>query len=307
MSNPLQATEECRTRWSKRLYAMWGPGRRRKLNRNPSKSLLPLLDRLDDNSIILDVGCGESYDYQIARELGLISYRLDFFAPSTAEHFLRADALHLPFSNESIDGILCHAMLALLAPYDRFAFYKECVRVLKPKGLLSITPYDLADGFPVVTRFENDRAVAVGLHKTGSGMLYKKCAAANCKNHLPQDDYEAIKWEVNQIDTNQDFRRLAPILLAWFACTNWTFAEVLKFTDAPEWEVRAVYDGAIACGIFNPTTMSFEAPWFNHFLKDENAEANISLILDVLAIEGRVERSYDADGELCFKAIKEES
>lgn len=308
MENELSLTEtkQRRERWSQRLHQMRGSGARRACKGNPSASLLPLLQRLPDDAIVIDAGCGESGDYRIARHNGLRSFRLDLFPPSTSEHFIQADALKLPFGRQTVDGVINHAMLSLIAPFDRWQFYEEVARVLKPGGLLSTTPYDLADGFQIKTAIENNRAFDLGLHKVGSG-LYQKCSDPNCKEHPPLDSWVALERSVNQIDVDKDFRRLAPILVAWFTRPRWSVKETIKFTGRQEWEVNAVVQGCIDCGIFDPDEGSMDVPWFDYFLKDETADGNIALVLDVLAIEGRIRRWRNEQGELLFQAIPDET
>lgn len=296
-------TARSRDKWSQRLYQMRGAGSRRARRGEPSASLRPLLEHLEDNAIILDVGCGESGDYQVARQNGLRSFRVDLFAPSTSEFFVRADALSLPFVNGSIDGIVNHAVLSLIAPFDRWKFYEEAARVLKPNGLLSVTPYDLADGFAVKLIIEDGRAADLGLHKVGRG-LYQKCANANCDDHPDLDPLEAMERGVNAIDTDPMFRHVALILLAWFS-HGWSIENTVRFTGRSRLEVKKVIEGLIACGIYDPKKGCMEAPWMDHFMKDEVREGNVALILDVLCINGTIIRSHNEDGEVTYCAASE--
>ncbi len=300
----LNATEASRERWRQRLYVMRGAGSRRARQGKSSASLLPLLHQLPKGATVLDLGCGESGDYHIARQRGLYAYRLDLFPPSTTEYFIQADAMNLPFANRSVDGVLCHAMLSLLAPFDRWNFYEEVARVLKPDGLFSMTPYDLADGFPVKANIERKKCESNGLHWVNRN-LYQKCNDQTCSQHPPSDSLEAFKNTVNAIDTDPVFRHVALIVLAWFT-HDWSIDKTVVFTGKSKPEVKKVIQGMIDCGILDPKEGSLDIPWFDYSLNDETADSNISLILDVLAIEGRVRRWRNDKGQLLYTAKSED-
>lgn len=178
----MSSTAEQRAIWSQHLHRMRGPGARRKQRGHPSSSLAPLLDRLPKGSTIIDLGCGESGDRNVARKKGFIAYGLDLYRPKYSDHFIQADAMNLPFANNSIDGLVSHAMASLIAPFDRWRLYDEAVRVVRPKGLFSITPYSLADGFDIRMAIEDGRIYSAGFHKIRTG-LYAKCSDIDCKEH----------------------------------------------------------------------------------------------------------------------------
>ena len=299
----LKATKESRERWQQRLYAMRSAGSRRARQDKPSASLLPLLDKLPKGAAVLDLGCGESGDYRIARHYGLRAYRVDLFPPSTTEFFVQADVLDLPFTNESIDGAACHAVLSLLAPFDRWNFYEEVARILKPDGLFSMTPYSLADGFSVKTKIEREKCESNGLHRV-SGNLYRKCSDQACDQHPANGSLEAFRQTVNAIDTDPVFRHVALILLSWFT-HDWSIDKTVAFTGKSKSEVKKVIQGMIDCGIFDPNNGSLDIPWFDYSLNDEIADSNVSLVLDVLAIEGRIKRWRDEKGQLLYAANPE--
>ncbi len=294
-------TKERRTKWSRNLYQMRGPGKRRR--HNPSASLLPLLERLPDSALVIDLGCGESNDALIARDNGLRAYGLDVFPPSHPDHFIQADALALPLADNSTDGIVSHAMISLLAPFDRWEMFSEIARVLKPSGLFSMTPYNLADGWSVKVKLEDDRAFQNGLHLVKRG-LYQKCDDDKCTRHPPLDTWEALRDGIYEIDVDADFRHVAPVFVAWIMHAGCKIAETCAFTGASEKEVKDIVRGAIAASIFDPKDGSLELPWLDDFMEDRNLEGNIGLIFEVLAVRGEVERSKNSEGEILYKLVK---
>jgi SAM-dependent methyltransferase len=163
--------------WADNLERLRMTGKRRGLDGNPSRSLLPLLDELPDDALIVDVGCGDSGDRTIAEQLGLIAFGVDLFPPfgkHLHEKFVRADGLAMPFATASIDGVVLHAVVSLVKPAKRPILYTEIARVLKPSGLLSLALYDLSDGWPVTVSAEDGRIISAGFHRKKSGRLYRR-------------------------------------------------------------------------------------------------------------------------------------
>lgn len=142
----------------------------------PSAAYAALKGKLSRGSVLLDVGCGDSKDRLIAVQRGVIAYGLDLFPPlkRSTERFVCADARRLPFASESLDAVICQAMIALVPPDDRYGFYSEVARVLKVRGWLSIAFYSLVDGWQVKPEYENQRIAATGLTYVHSGLYQKE-------------------------------------------------------------------------------------------------------------------------------------
>lgn len=214
--------------WSQHLHRMRGPGARRKQQGKPSLSLAPLLARLPKGSTIIDLGCGESGDRNVARKTGFTAYGIDLYPPRNGDHFIQADGLALPLADSSVDGIVSHAMAALVAPFDRWRMYEEAARVLRSQGLFSITPYPLAEGFDIRMALEDDRIYCAGFHKIRTG-LYVKCSQPNCTEHPHPDSFAAITLAVNRMDTDKGFRSIVPPLLGWIG-RGGSFQRAVEFT-----------------------------------------------------------------------------
>lgn len=266
------ATAKQRAVWSQHLHRMRGPGSRRKQRGKPSTSLAPLLNRLPKGSTLVDVGCGESGDRHIANKAGFVSYGVDVFRPSCARNFIQADALALPFPNSSIDGIVNHAMIALVAPNDRWRFYDEAVRVLRPKGLFSITP--LADGFEVRAVVEDDKIYFAGLHKLRAG-LYTKCGTLNCAEHPDPNSFAAIQLAVDRTDTDEQFRKIAPLLIAWIA-KGGSFKKTVEFTGCNPDYLHFILRRMVDCKLFDAKTGTATLSWLTYHLDATKSVRGIS-------------------------------
>lgn len=281
--------------FAKHLDRLRGPGARRAQKRQPSTSLAALMNSLPKGSVIVDVGCGESGDSVIARERGFVGYGLDLYRPKRKRSgFVQADAAALPLRAGTVDGVVSHAMVALLSPVDRWAMYREVARVLKPDGLFAYAAYPLADGHPVRDAIESDRMYDCGLHRKRTG-LYVKCSDVECAEHPDPDSYEAIVYGLQLIDPSPDFMDTASKLVAWVA-RGGSVSEAATFAGVSKQKILEVVKGAEDCGIFNRAEASLSLPWMDHYVKDEVPEGNIALVLDVLAIRGEIERINDGDG-----------
>lgn len=281
--------------WSKDLNRLRGPGLRRAQLRRPSASLAVLLDALPKGSTIVDLGCGDSGDSVIARERGFRAYGMDLFRPKRKRpSFIQGDAAALPLMSESVDGVISHAMVALLSPVDRWAMYREVARVLKPQGLLAVAFYPLTNGHPVTTAMESIRIYESGLHRKRAG-LYVKCSDAECAEHLDPDSWQAILRGILQIDNSPDFVETASAFVAWVV-SGGSIKEASEFAGISKDKIQKVIKGATDCGIFNPNEGSLSLPWLDYYIKDDTSSGNVSLVLDVLAIRGEVERINGDDG-----------
>ncbi len=118
----------------------------------PSAKLVQhLFTQVPRNGVILDLGCGEGRNSLYLSQVGFNIIGLDlsfkatsvmknnFFEESLKGIILSGDARQLPFMADSIDGILAHHLFDHL---DQEGFRKainECLRVLKPEGVLLLT------------------------------------------------------------------------------------------------------------------------------------------------------------------------
>ena len=107
----------------------------------------PLLDaaEVDENMLILDVGCGPGYVSAAAKERGAVPIGLDFCQQMIGIakrmfpdiQFCEGDAQKLPFADGTFDRVLSSfALLHLAAPERACA---EACRVLKPGGKFGFT------------------------------------------------------------------------------------------------------------------------------------------------------------------------
>jgi SAM-dependent methyltransferase len=161
--------------WSGKLNELRKVGRKRAREGNPSRSMLMMLDELPDDCVVLDVGCGDSPDRLIARQLGLVAYGVDLFLPTDyREHFISGSAFSLPFKTASIDGIASHSMISLVAPEDRWDMYDEFARVLKVGGLLAIGLYELRLGYATRPAQEDHAIINSGFKRRKKAALYER-------------------------------------------------------------------------------------------------------------------------------------
>lgn len=154
--------------WATRLERLRSVGTHRD---KPSASYAALRGKLSPGSRLLDVGCGNSRDRLIAASRGVVAYGVDLFAGNrSTAGFIQADGRRLPFVDQTFDAVVCQAVVALIPPDDRFGFYVEVARVLKPKGWLAISTYSLADGWRVKADEESQRILAADFDRVCSGL-----------------------------------------------------------------------------------------------------------------------------------------
>lgn len=90
---------------------------------------------------ILDLGCGKGTFIGLAPEriIGLDSNRLSLEECANKGYtVIKADALNLPFSDKSFDGIHCADLIEHFSPVDLRRLLIEILRVLKAGGFLVI-------------------------------------------------------------------------------------------------------------------------------------------------------------------------
>lgn len=133
----------------------------------------------EPTGVFLDAGCGNSPDALIATLTGYQkAYKVDLFPPTyyasisywpklefDAEEkrkeveYIKGDICEfVPLEDNSVDTIVCSAVLDLVKPGDRILFYQQAYRLLKPGGLLSVYMVFLKNGYGY-----NDSAMDVPL------------------------------------------------------------------------------------------------------------------------------------------------
>lgn len=140
------------------------------------------------NEVYLDLGAGDSPDVLIAQGLGYKAYSVDLFPPfrrgtvcyalrnTQNKFYIKADAVELPFADNSADYVSSQAMAALLKPAERMAFYREVHRVLKIGGTFSLTGCKLRCGYLWSQRVEHDRALELGwvVYSSNTGFVAQR-------------------------------------------------------------------------------------------------------------------------------------
>lgn len=159
--------------WANNLKRLRSVGSRRL---KPSTAYAALKGKLSRGQILLDIGCGDSSDRVIATRRGLTAYGIDIYAPlnQSLNGLICADARRLPFGPATVDAVICQAMVSLVPPDDRYGFYGEVARVLKPRGWFSVVFYTLTDGWIVKPEFERQRIAATDSFQRVSSGLYQR-------------------------------------------------------------------------------------------------------------------------------------
>lgn len=105
------------------------------------------LQLLPSNLKVLDIGCGGGRDTKALYDLKINVTGLDISNGLIHEakarypgiYFIQGDFLHLPFKDESFDGVWAHAAIVHLETIeDVTKAIKEFSRVLKSEGILYI-------------------------------------------------------------------------------------------------------------------------------------------------------------------------
>jgi len=118
------------------------------------KELIPLADHINPKDRVLDLGCGNGRLYSLLKSknieyIGVDSSR-ELIKIAKEENqegnpkFLTVEALSLPFPDNYFDKIFSIAVLHHIPSEEfRLKFLEEIKRVLKPKGLLILTVWNL--------------------------------------------------------------------------------------------------------------------------------------------------------------------
>lgn len=118
------------------------------------EELIPLVKYLEQGDKVLDLGCGNGRLFGLLRDKNINYTGVDSSEelikiakekyPEDAFRFSVAEAISLPFPDDSFDKIYCIAVLHHI-PSDKFRakFLEEIKRILKHKGLLILTVWNL--------------------------------------------------------------------------------------------------------------------------------------------------------------------
>ncbi|MFT4414135.1 class I SAM-dependent methyltransferase [Fredinandcohnia humi] len=131
--------DERATFWSKQSQQMWSTGSR--------SSIIPfLMEYLQDNSIILDAGCGDGYGSYLLNQQGYQVVGVDISAEmidkANTRHqtntltFMQSDITQLPFEDETFSGVM--AINSLEWTEQPLRAINEIKRVTKTGGIFCI-------------------------------------------------------------------------------------------------------------------------------------------------------------------------
>lgn len=159
--------------WATNLKRLRSVGARRV---KPSAAYVALSGKLKRGHVLLDIGCGDSNDRIIAARRGITAYGVDIYAPlnRSLNALVSADARRLPFGTATVDAAISQAMVSLIPPDERYDFYVEVARVLKPDGWFSIVFHTLIDGWKVTLELERQRIAATGSFTQIRSGLYQR-------------------------------------------------------------------------------------------------------------------------------------
>lgn len=113
----------------------------------PWKQVEDLLKQLPKRSLVLDVGGGTGRHSLLAQKLGHVAVCYDFSEGQLdeakkqgVEQCIQGDMTELLFADSSFDCVLVVASLHHLpTENERLQSLKECLRVLKPKGIMLVS------------------------------------------------------------------------------------------------------------------------------------------------------------------------
>jgi SAM-dependent methyltransferase len=123
------------------------------------------LTRAKRGDRFLDLGCGDSPDALIAKNLGYSVFAFDLFLSQLPpETFIQRDIVEdWPQSeNEQIAVVSCQAMIDLVAPDEREKLYRNVLKALRPDGLFSLYGVNLHCGHGFNNHVEIARVRKIG-------------------------------------------------------------------------------------------------------------------------------------------------
>lgn len=112
----------------------------------------------------VDLGCGDSGDCLVMRNLGYFVSGFDLFPPREfpevdQSYFVAADVVEsIPLLENDTDIVLSQAMIDLIEPVARSGFFNEVNRILKPGGIFVCYLQWLQTGWGFDLQEEYDRA-----------------------------------------------------------------------------------------------------------------------------------------------------
>mgnify|MGYP001336657117 CR=1 FL=1 len=118
------------------------------------EELVPLARHIESGDKVLDLGCGNGRLFGLLREKNINYFGIDSSEelikiakekyPEESHKFSTAEALNLSFPENYFNKIYCIAVLHHI-PSEKFRlkFLEEAKRVLKPKGILVLTVWNL--------------------------------------------------------------------------------------------------------------------------------------------------------------------
>lgn len=142
------------------------------IRKEPWPEVLQFIRNLPDRARVLDVGCGNGRHARVLVDRGLSAVGLDFsrallllgrgYAAGEAEasiHWVEGEATALPLRKNSVDAVLCVAVLHHLPTRgDRVAALREIRRVLVPGGRVFVSVWALDQPrFQKMTESQRDR------------------------------------------------------------------------------------------------------------------------------------------------------
>jgi malonyl-CoA O-methyltransferase len=161
-----------------------------KLQRMVGKALLLLVDANKINGTLLDLGCGtgfltgelirhSSYENMIALDIAMpmLHATQNKLIDHNSINYICADAEHLPFAAESIDGIFSNLALQWCSNLE--AVFTDIKRTLKPEGQLVFSTFgsqtlqelksawSTVDSYHHVNAFSNEAQIKQALQKAG--------------------------------------------------------------------------------------------------------------------------------------------
>ena len=144
------------------LVQLRSQGAKRMRDRLPSTSLRWALSQIQ-SGVLIDCGCGDSADVLLASKAGFQATGFDLFPPSDDFRgtftFVRTDVVDLiPVEANSVDLVICQAMMDLIEPSARNDFLKEANRVMKSGAIFCCYLQWLEPGWGLDVPEEIERA-----------------------------------------------------------------------------------------------------------------------------------------------------